>query len=93
MNSFPTKTHRLLITAFLIGLVFLSALIFPGQINARQTTPQPTPTITPEFDDDLALKSGDTEGLMWGAGVILIIILSGVLIQRVINKPENDLPE
>jgi hypothetical protein len=90
MKSFPTKTHHLLITALLIGIVFLSALSYPGQTSARQSTPEPIPTSTPEVEDDLSPKSGDTEGLMWGAGVILVIILSGVFIQRVINKPDSD---
>ncbi len=93
MKSFPTKTHHLLITAFLIGIVFLSAISFPGQTAARQSTPEPIPSSTPVVEDDLSPKSGDTEGLMWGAGVILVIIVSGVLIQRVINKPDSDPPE
>jgi len=90
MKSFPTKTHHLLITAALITIIFLSALSFPGQISARQGTPQPIPTSTPVAEDDLTSRSGDTEGLMWGAGVILVIIVSGVLIQYVINKPDSD---
>jgi hypothetical protein len=93
MKSFPTKTHRLLITAFLIGFVFLSALSFPGQISTQQSTPEPTPTSTPVIEDDLIQQSGDTEGLMWGAGIIMVIIFSGVLIQRVINKPDSNPPE
>ena len=93
MKSFPTKTHLLLITAFLIGIVFLSALSFPGQTAARQSTPEPIPTSNPEVEEDLSPESGDTEGLMWGAGVILVIIVSGVLIQRMIDKPDSDQPE
>ncbi len=90
MKSFPTKTHHLLITAALIAIIFLSALSFPGQIAARQGTPEPIPTSTPAAEDDLSPRSGDTEGLMWGAGVILVIIVSGVLIQRVIDRPDSD---
>ena len=93
MKSFPTKTHYLLITAFLIGIIFFSALSFPGQTAARQGTPEPIPTSTPVVKDDLSPESGDTEGLMWGAGVILVIIVSGVLIQRLIDKPDSDPPE
>lgn len=89
MKSFPTKIHHLLIIAFLIGIVFLSALSFPGQTAARQSTPEPIPSSTPVAEGDNSPISGDTEGLMWGAGVILVIILSGVLIQRVINKPDS----
>lgn len=90
MKSFPTKTHHLLITTALIGIIFLSALIFPGQTAARQGTPEPIPTSTPAAEDDLSPRSGDTEGLMWGAGIILVIIMSGVLIQRVIDRPDSD---
>jgi hypothetical protein len=92
MKSFPTKTHHLQITAVLIAIIFLSALSFPGQTAARQDTPEPVPTSTPVAEDDLSPRSGDTEGLMWGAGVILVIIMSGVLIQRVIDKPDSDPP-
>jgi hypothetical protein len=89
MKPVPKNIRQILISAVLIGIVFLVAFIFPGQINARQTTPEPTPTSTPLPGEDLALKSGDTEGLMWGAGVILFIILGGVLIQRIINRPNS----
>ena len=90
MKSFPTKTHYVLITAFLIGIVFLSALSFPGQTEAQQSTPEPIPSSTPVLEEDISPESGDTEGLIWGAGVILVIIMSGVLIQRIINKPDSD---
>ena len=89
MKSYPTKKRQLLIIVILIGLVFLGALSFPGQIAARQATPQPTPTST-ILPDDQALISGDTNGLMLGAGAIMFIILSGVIIQRIINKPDPD---
>ena len=90
MKSFPTKTHQFLIIALMIGFVFLSALSFPGQTNARQSISEPTPTSTVLAENGISGISGNTEGLMWGAGVILVIILSGVLIQRVINKPDSD---
>jgi len=94
MKLVPNKNRQILISAVLLGIVLLAALIFPGQIDARQTTPESTPTSTSPPDEDLVLKSGDTEGLMWGAGVILFIILGGVLIQRVINRSDSrDLEE
>ena len=93
MKSFPTKTHHLLITVILIGFIFLSALSFPGQTGARQSTPEPLPTSTPIVDNNPVRSSGDTEGLMWGAGIILVIILGGVFIQRVIIKPDSDQTE
>ena len=93
MKSFPTKTHHILITAILIGFIFLSALSFPGQTEAQQSTPETIPTSTPIVENGPVRRSGDTEGLMWGAGIIFIIILGGVLIQRVIIKPDSDQPE
>ena len=87
MKPILTKKHQLVITAILIGLILLSSLIFPGRIAARQTTPEPTPTSTP-IQEDLEENFGDTEDLIWGAGAILIIILSGVLVQRYILRPD-----
>jgi hypothetical protein len=39
------------------------------------------------------LKSGETGGLMLGAAIILLIIVSGVSIQRVIQKRLPETPE
>jgi hypothetical protein len=93
MKSFPTKAQHIVITAILIGFVFLSALGFPGQTEARQSTPEPVPTSTPIVGYGTIRESGDTEGLIWGAGIILVIILGGVIIQRVIIKPDSNRPE
>ena len=85
MKPYFSKKHQLVITAALVGLIFLAALIFPGQINARQQSADPTPTNTP-LPEELVAESGDTRDLMWGAGVILVIIISGVLVQRLILR-------
>ena len=76
-----SKKQQQVIAAILVGMIFLAALVFPGHIEARQTTPEPTPTSTP-LPENLDEISRDTESLIWGAAIILVIILSGVLIQR-----------
>ena len=92
MKSFLSKRHRQLITAALVGFIFLAALVFPGQIAARQDSAEPTPTSTP-LPNDFVAESGDTQGLMWGAGIILIIIVSGIVIQRIILKSDSNKTE
>ena len=80
------KSNRVLIIGLLICFILLSGLSFPAKITSLQTNPDPTPTVTPiAGDDNLPLKSGETQGLMIGAGVIVFIILGGVLIQRFIK--------
>lgn len=77
------KSYRVIIIGLLIGFVLLSGLSFPAKTTSLLTNPDPTPTVTPiAGDDTLTLKSGETQGLMIGAGVIVFIILGGVLIQR-----------
>ena len=89
MKAIFTKKHQHVITGILIGLILLAALVFPAQIAARQTTPEPTPTSTP-LPDEQEARSGDTGCLMLGAGVILIIILGGVLVQQIILRPVSN---
>jgi hypothetical protein len=89
MKPYFSKKHQLLITSALVGIIFLAALIFPGQINARQELTDQTPTSTP-LANELIAESGNTQDLMWGAGMILFIIISGVLIQRIILKVNSD---
>jgi hypothetical protein len=89
MKPYFSKKHQLFITAALVGIIFLAALIFPGQINARQELTNPTPTTTP-LPDELTTESGNTQDLMWGAGMILFIIIGGVLVQRIILKANSD---
>ncbi len=90
MKPFPTKFHQLLIIGLLVGFVVFAALSFPGQTNARQSVSEPTPTSTALPKNGITRNVGETEGLMWGAGIILIIIISGVMIQRLINQPGAD---
>jgi len=92
MKPFLTKRHQLIMIAALVGLIFLAALVFPGRIAARQDAPEPTPTSTP-LPNDLVAESGDTQGLMWGAIIILVIILGGVQVQRIILKSDPDKTE
>jgi len=87
MKPYLTKNHQLVIAIVLVGSIFLSAMIFPGQIAARQRNPEPTPVST-DLPDDLEIKSGDTEGLIWGAVVILTIIIGGVIVQRFVLRPD-----
>jgi hypothetical protein len=89
MKAIFTKKHQHMITAVLVGLILLAALFFPSQIAARQSTPEPTPTSSP-LPDEQEARYGDTDGLILGAGVILIIILGGVLVQRVILRPDSN---
>jgi hypothetical protein len=92
MKPFLSKKHQLIITIFLVGFLFLAAMIFPGQINARQVSSDPIPTSTP-LPKNMIAESGNTEDLMWGAGIILFIIISGVVIQRVILNADPNTKE
>ena len=84
MRSIPNKTRGIIIIALLAGLVLLTGLSFPRQVGALQTS-DPTPTITPTFlPGEEPLKSGETGSLILGAAAILLIIIVGVIIQRLI---------
>jgi hypothetical protein len=77
----------LLILLILSGILLLTALTIPGNNLGIQATEAPTQTPTPTIaGGEIPLKSGDTQGLIWGAVVILSIILVGVLIQRLLLK-------
>lgn len=94
MKSLTKKTRRLLYLGILLAFLILTGLSLPGQVGALQSTPAPTPTITPVYlPGEEPLKSGETGGLMLGAAIILLIIVSGVLIQRVIQKNNPVSPE
>jgi hypothetical protein len=80
LKSFP---YRLLTLIALTGIILLVGISLSGFSQSLQTTPAVTPTETPAPDSGEApLKSGETQPLIWGAGAILLIIISGVLIQR-----------
>ena len=94
MKSITKKTRQLLYVGILLTFLILTGLSLPGQIGALQSTPDPTPTITPIYlPGEEPLKSGETGGLMLGAAIILLIIVSGVLIQRVIQKNNPEIPK
>jgi len=94
MKSITKKTRRLLYIGILLAFLILTGLSLPRQVGALQSTPTPTPTITPVYlPGEEPLKSGEIGGLMLGAAIILLIIVSGVLIQRVIQKNNPEIPE
>jgi hypothetical protein len=90
MKAFPSKTHLILITITLLGVFLVSAINSPSNTDLIQNTPEPTLNNTQLVEDDLMPESGDTDGIIWGAGIILFIIVGGVIIQRIINKPDPD---
>ena len=94
MKPLSKKTRQLLFIGILITFIILTGLSLPRQVGALQSTPDPTLTVTPAFlSGDEPVKSGETGGLMLGAAIILLIIVSGVLIQRVIQKNNLETPE
>ncbi|MFL7812240.1 MAG: hypothetical protein ACK2TT_12040 [Anaerolineales bacterium] len=87
MKSLPKHTRLILIVSSLLLFVILTGLSLPVKSAVLQTAPSPTPTPTIVYvNGEPVLQSGDTEGLILGAGVILLIILSGVIIQRAILR-------
>jgi energy-converting hydrogenase Eha subunit F len=93
MRSLSKKTRQLLYFGLLFAFIVLTGLSLPRQIHSLQATPEPTPTITPIFlPGEEPLKSGETGGLIIGAAIILLIIIVGVLIQRVLQKNNPDIP-
>jgi energy-converting hydrogenase Eha subunit F len=94
MRSLSKKTRQLLYIGMFLTFIALVGLFLPRQVGALQSTPNPTPTITPTFIlGEEPLKSGETGGLMLGAAIILIIIIIGVLIQWVIQKNNLKVPK
>jgi hypothetical protein len=81
------KSTQILVIGLLIGFIFLFGLINPVNNSLRLTNTNAASTPKPT-QDPLVLESGDTQGLMIGAGVIVLIILSGVVIQRVLKPPK-----
>jgi uncharacterized protein HemX len=91
MKSFQIKPHQIAIIGVLIAFFVLTALSFPSNSTFAAATSIPTPTVTPDPRVNAnVLESGDTNGLMVGAAVILAIVLGGVLILRLSNRLESD---
>ncbi len=92
MKPLSKKTRQLFYIAILFTFIVLTGLSLPRQVGALQSTPDPT--VTPAFlSGNEPVKAGETGGLMLGAAIILLIIVSGVLIQRVIQKNTQEIPE
>jgi len=88
MKSLTMKTYRIVLFLILISFVLLASLSFPKNNIFIQTTPDSTPTATPKAEKAaLEPVSGDTIGLIYGAIIIFLIILGGVFVQMVVNKP------
>ena len=84
MDIFSRKSRVLIAITSLLLVVIFVVLILPSTATFAQIESSPTPTII--ANNDLELQSGDTEGLILGAGIILFIILAGVILQRTILK-------
>ncbi|MCJ7717872.1 MAG: hypothetical protein MUO54_15320 [Anaerolineales bacterium] len=82
------KTYQVVLMLLLISFVLLAGLSLPTNNRLLQTNSDPTPTATPKVEKAaLERESGDTIGLIYGASLILIIILGGLFIQMLVNKP------
>ncbi len=95
MRSILKNTSRQVVIAIsLLVFVALAGLSLPTRSATLQADPSPTPTPTQVYaNGEPVLPSGDTEGLILGAGVILIIIVGGVAIQRLtLNKNSRKSP-
>ena len=74
----------------LLLLMLFTGLILPNYSTQAQSETSPTPTTTQENGENV-IKSGDTEQLILGAGIILFIILGGVIIQRMLLKDSDQI--
>ena len=89
MKSLSKKTWYTIILGSLLLIVLLTGLSFANHSVTAQAESSPTPTAL-DANGEPILESGDTEGLILGAGIILFIILSGVVIQRMILKSYDE---
>lgn len=78
-----------LAAVLLLTVLLVPSKALPSALAQTKTTQTPQPEDKPK---DLPLQSGDTEGLIIGAGVIVMIIVIGVLISRVIFPPQTGDP-
>jgi hypothetical protein len=77
------KPYQIFLCGLLIGLISLSIFSSPATIESAFTQQENTPTPPPgNGRGDLPLQSGDTEGLIIGAAVIVLIIIVGVILSR-----------
>ncbi len=91
MNSLSKKTRYMIILGSLLLLVLFTGFGLSNYGVPAQAESSPTPTSL-TVNGEPHLISGDTDGLILGAGIILFIILSGVVIQRTLMKGEDDQP-
>ncbi len=90
MKSLSKHSRLLLIISSMLLFIILTGLSLPMRSAVLQTAPSPTPTPTIIYvNGEPVLQSGDTEGLILGAAVILLIIVSGVIIQRIILRKNS----
>jgi hypothetical protein len=91
MKKISKKVRYLIILSSLLFLALMNGLIIPSFGASAQGEASPTPTIlTPS--NGAVTRSGDTEGLILGAGIILFIILGGVILQRTVLKNTDQKP-
>jgi hypothetical protein len=76
-----------LAAVLLLTVLMVPSKALPSALAQTKTTQTPTPE---KKGEELPLQSGDTEGLIIGAGVIVLIIIIGVLISRVFFRPQCD---
>jgi hypothetical protein len=81
----------MIILGSLLVLVVITGLSLTNDSVPAQAESSPTPA-TLTANGEPILESGDTEGLILGAGIILFIILSGVVIQRTLMKDADEQP-
>ncbi len=82
------KIYQIVLFLILISFVLLVSHGFPTNNIFIQTNPDSTPTTTPKAEEAvLEPVSGDTIGLIYGALIIFLIILGGVFVQMLVNKP------
>jgi hypothetical protein len=75
-----------LAAVLLLTVLLVPSRALPSALAQTKTTQTPQPE---QKSKELPLQSGDTEGLIIGAGVIVLIIVIGVLISRVVFPPQT----
>ena len=91
MKSVTKKTRYLIILTSMLFVLFFAGLNLPRHIVPAQSESTPTATVLATPIDPVA-QSGDTRELIMGAGLIMVIILLGVLIQHLILKKSGQNP-
>ena len=84
------KTYQAVLVGLLISFILFSGLSIPAKTSALLINPDLASTVTPKAGkNSTEPESGDTLGLIYGAGVIVLITLGGIIIQRLIIKPPS----